>query len=74
MIEVRGVEAQAITTRLFWPDELPSGTPFERRIAAVVRAYERDGTAGLAARIAEDVRYREACAEWPAGLDRFIRP
>ena len=54
-LEVRGSTADAPTARLFW---------FERRIAAVARAYERDGTAGLVVCIIGDDRYREACAEW----------
>jgi hypothetical protein len=65
VLEVRGFEAEAITARRFWSAELPGGTPFERRIAAIVTAYERDGVAGLVARITGDDRYRESCARWP---------
>jgi hypothetical protein len=65
-LEVRGFEAQAVVTRLFWPDALPKGTALERNIAAVVRDYERNGPAGVAARLAGDASYRESCAKWPA--------
>jgi hypothetical protein len=65
-LEVRGFEAQAVVTRQFWPDELPKGTALERNIAAVVRDYERNGPAGVAARLAGDSAYRESCAVWPA--------
>ena len=65
-LEVRGFEAQAITTRLFWPDDLPNATSLERHIALVVRDYERDGTAAIAARLAGDAIYRETCAAGPA--------
>ena len=41
-LEVRGFEAQAKVTRQFWPDELPSATALERRVALVVRDFERD--------------------------------
>ena len=64
--EARAFEAQAKTARLFWPDELPGGTALERHVALVVREYEQDGAAGIAARVAADARYREACAERPA--------
>jgi hypothetical protein len=65
-LEVRGFEAQAIVSRLFWPDALPNGTALERNIAAVVRDYERNGTAGVSARLAGDASYQELCATWPA--------
>ena len=45
--EIRGFEAQAQVTRLFWPDELPNRTCFERRIVGVVRVTEGIGAAGL---------------------------
>jgi hypothetical protein len=59
-------EAQEVVTRLFWPDELPSGTALERNVAAVARDYERNGSASIAARLAGDEAYRESCAVWPA--------
>jgi hypothetical protein len=62
-LEARGFEAQARVTRLFWPDELPNATALEQHVALVARDLERDGLAGIAARVAEDARYREACAE-----------
>jgi hypothetical protein len=65
-IEVRGYVAQAIVARQLWPDELPNGTPLERRVAAIVRDYEANGAAGISARLHADVRYREQCAQWPA--------
>jgi hypothetical protein len=65
-LEVRGFKAQAVVTRLFWPEALPRGTALERNIAAVVRDYERNGTAGVVARLAGDAVYRESCAVWPA--------
>jgi hypothetical protein len=46
-LEVRGFEAQAVVTRLFWPDDLPSGTALERNIAAAVRDSEQDGRQAL---------------------------
>jgi hypothetical protein len=65
-LEVRGFEAQARVTRLLWPDELPNATALEQHVALVARDLERDGSAGIAARVAEDARYREACAGRPS--------
>jgi hypothetical protein len=65
-LEVRGFEVQAIVTRQFWPDDVPNGTRTERAVAAVIRDVEANGPAGVAARLAGDVVYRQACAEWPA--------
>jgi hypothetical protein len=59
-LEVRGFEAQAHVTRLFWPDDLPAGTDLERHLAAVVWDVERDGSAGIAAALAGDAAYRRA--------------
>jgi hypothetical protein len=61
-MEVRGFTAQAAVTRLFWPDELPSGTPVERSLTAVVRSMEEEGTAAVAARLAASPEYRGSCA------------
>ena len=65
-LEVRGFEAQADVTRYLWSDELPNSTALERNIAVVVRDCERNGPAGVAARLAGDEVYRESCAEWLA--------
>ena len=65
-LEVRGFKAQATVTLLFWPDELLSGTVLERKLSAVVRDYEANGPAGIAARVVGDAVYRKACAAWPA--------
>ena len=46
-LEVRAFEAQALVTRAFWPDELPSGTEWERGLAMTVTAYEAGGLDGL---------------------------
>jgi hypothetical protein len=61
-MEVRGYTAQAAVTRLFWPDELPTVTPIERSLAAVVRSVEQDGPAAVAARLAASPEYRGSCA------------
>jgi hypothetical protein len=63
-LETRGFVAGATAARLLWPDELPNATPFEREIAASVLDYEENGTASVAARLAGDAAYRQACAAW----------
>lgn len=46
-VEVRAFEAQAIVTRALWPDELPTGSDWERGLAMIATAYEDGGTDGL---------------------------
>jgi hypothetical protein len=46
-LEVRAFEAQAIVTRALWPDELPSGTDWERGLAMTVTTYESGGLDGI---------------------------
>lgn len=48
-LEVRAFEAQAIVTRVFWPDELPGGTDWEKGLTMVVMAYEAGGVDGIRA-------------------------
>jgi len=50
--EVRAFKAQAIVTRGMWPDELPTGTDWERGLAMIVKAYEAGGAEGLRAMVA----------------------
>jgi hypothetical protein len=61
-IEARGFEAQAIIGRAFWPDELPSGTGFERQLARLVARYESTGLAGIREWLAHDPAYQAVCA------------
>jgi hypothetical protein len=59
--EARAFEAQARVTRAFWPDELPSGTDWEKGLALTVMIYEQDGLDGLRAKVGEDAGYQERC-------------
>jgi hypothetical protein len=61
-LEVRAFEAQAKITRAFWPDELPSGTDWERGLAVTVLIYEPGGLDGLRAMVRENAGYRGRCA------------
>lgn len=61
-LEVRAFEAQARVTRLLWPDELPSRTPWERGLAGVIRDLDQGGPAAVAARLGASPGYRESCA------------
>jgi hypothetical protein len=63
-LETRGFEAQAIVSRAFWPDELPSGTVEERQLAALVRTYERIGLDGIRIGLAGDSAYHEMCDQF----------
>jgi len=56
-LEARAYEDQAIVARAFWPDELPSGTVFERDLAAWVRTYEAGNL------LVENPSYQPGCAE-----------
>jgi hypothetical protein len=51
-LEVRAFEAQAIVTRAMYPDELPSGTDWERGLAMLVTTYESGGLDGLGVMVA----------------------
>src|SRR5215212_7268586 len=57
-LEVRAFEAQAVVTRALWPDELPSGSDWERGLAMIVMAYEAGGVDGLRAMVAGTPRYQ----------------
>ena len=46
--------------------DMPTWLLFVITIGAVVRVHEQDGAAGVAARIAGDAVYREACGAWAA--------
>jgi hypothetical protein len=61
-LEARAFQAQAKVTRAFWPDDLPSGSEWERGLALTVLAYEREGLDGLRAMVSENLGYRERCA------------
>jgi hypothetical protein len=50
-LEARAFEAQAIVARAFWPDELSSGTDWEKGLGMVVRAYEAGGLDGRRAMV-----------------------
>jgi hypothetical protein len=60
-LEARAFEAQAIVTRVFWPDELPSGTDWEKGLAMNVTTYESGGIDGLRSWVAQTAGYRREC-------------
>src|SRR5215212_4211815 len=61
-LEVRAFEAQAIVTRALWPDELPSGSDWEKGLAIAVLAYESGSLEGVRALVESDPGYRgETC-------------
>ena len=61
-LEIRAFEAQAIVTRALWPDEVQSGTDWERGLAMIVMAYEASGVDGLRAMVDGTPGYRaERC-------------
>ena len=63
-LEVRAFEAQAKVTRAFWPDELPSGTDWERGLSMTVQAYEAGGADGLRAMVGAIPGYQaEQCQD-----------
>jgi hypothetical protein len=59
--EGRAFEAQAKVTRAFWPDELPTGTDWEKGLTLTVMIYEQDGLDGLRAKVGGDAGYIERC-------------
>ena len=68
-IESRGFATQAIVGRELYGDDLPTATPLERSLSAIIRRYERLGVEGYRAWLAEDQPYREMCE----ALDRATR-
>jgi hypothetical protein len=66
-LEARAFEAQAIVTRAFWPDELPTGTLWERALATITTTYESGGLDGLRAWVRHNVGYRRECRSAPVG-------
>jgi hypothetical protein len=60
-LEARAFESQARVTRAFWPDELPSGSDWERGLAMTVMIYEQDGLDGLRAMVRGVEGYRARC-------------
>ena len=61
-LEARAFETQAKVACAFWPDELPSGTNWEKGLAIVVQVYEDGGLGGLRAMVKSVPGYRaETC-------------
>jgi len=66
-LEARAFQVQAIVTREFWPDELPTGTLWERALAVTTTTYESGGMDGLRAWIGQNPGYRRECRSAPLG-------
>lgn len=66
-LEARAFEAQAIVTRAFWPDDLPSGSDWEKGLAMNVATYESGGLDALRTRVGQTAGYRRECRTIPAG-------
>jgi hypothetical protein len=60
-IEARGFEVQVQIARAFWPDRLPTRTPFEQELATLVGIHERGGLDGIRSWVAGHPGYRQAC-------------
>jgi hypothetical protein len=60
-LEVRAFEAQVRVTRALWPDELPTGTDWEKGLTMIVTAYEAGGLDGLRAMVRGVDGYHEQC-------------
>ena len=61
--EARAFEAQAIVARALWPEQLPSGTEWERGISAIAQMYEQGGTDAIRAWLAQSQDYQRMCAQ-----------
>jgi hypothetical protein len=60
-IEARGFDVQAQVARAFWPDKLPTRTPFEQELAALVGIREHGGLDAIRAWVARHPGYQQAC-------------
>lgn len=60
-IEARGFDVQAQVARAFWPDRLPTRTPFEQELAALVGIREQGGPDAIRAWVGSHPGYQQAC-------------
>ena len=60
-IEARGFDVQAQIARAFWHDALPTRTPFEQELAALVAMRERGGLPALRDWVAGHPGYQQSC-------------
>ncbi len=60
-VEARGFEVQAQVARAFWPDTLPTRTPFEQELAMLVGLRDQGGLAAIRDWVAGHPGYQQAC-------------
>lgn len=60
-IEARGFDVQAQIARAFWPDMLPTRTPFDQELATLVSIREQGGPDAIRTWVGRHPGYQQAC-------------